>query len=389
MASHTATGEWQRFEFRMRRRRAERLVERAKVLIEAGSFQDARPALEEARALWPAAPGLHELEERIAIGREERLATAREERIAIERVPAIPDVHPSRWKEVAAAAATVLFAGAAAAAALTRAWNVLPARDARAIVEPIPIVARAPVTLQDESQSVEPVQPDASEPSEPVRPIEPAESVGAATQPSVAEPKADAPVAELKADPRVAEPKVETPRPIVSVALPDAPPSRAPLDTALPEAARPDVTTPAPVTTPSSSSSPPPAPAPVRSSSIAARADGINTPVPPQEPPVRNALARYAAAYSDLDVDAVKRVWPGVNRAALTRAFESLISQRVSLGDCRIQVQGAAARARCTGSATWTPRVGGGAHTDARTWNFDLERSAAGWQIVSARVQNR
>jgi hypothetical protein len=111
---------------------------------------------------------------------------------------------------------------------------------------------------------------------------------------------------------------------------------------------------------------------------------------PPTDAAVRTALDRYAAAYSALDADAAERVWPRVNRAALTRAFEGLLSQRISLGDCRIDVGGATARASCAGSATWTPKIGGGApHTEARLWMFDLARAGADWQIVNARVQNR
>jgi hypothetical protein len=105
---------------------------------------------------------------------------------------------------------------------------------------------------------------------------------------------------------------------------------------------------------------------------------------------VRSALNRYAAAYSALDADAAQRAWPGVNRGALTRAFETLASQRVSLGQCRIDVSGASARATCAGSATWAPKIGSGsARTDQRRWDFELARTGAGWEIVNARVQNR
>jgi hypothetical protein len=105
---------------------------------------------------------------------------------------------------------------------------------------------------------------------------------------------------------------------------------------------------------------------------------------------VRSVLSRYASAYSTLDAAAAHRVWPGVNRAALARAFDSLASQQISLGDCRIDVAATNARARCAGSATWAPKVGGGeARTEARDWTFELARAANGWQIVSARVQNR
>lgn len=105
---------------------------------------------------------------------------------------------------------------------------------------------------------------------------------------------------------------------------------------------------------------------------------------------MRSVLDRYAAAYSALDVEAAQRVWPAVNRGALARAFDSLASQDVSLGNCRIDVAGARAAATCSGTMSWSPKVGdGGRHDEARTWTFDLARGTGGWQIFSARVQNR
>ena len=105
---------------------------------------------------------------------------------------------------------------------------------------------------------------------------------------------------------------------------------------------------------------------------------------------MRAVLNRYAAAYSALDADAAQRVWPGVNRAALARAFDSLASQQISLVDCRIGVSGALATATCSGVATWSPKIGGGGpQSEARSWSFELARAGSGWQIVSARVQNK
>src|SRR3954467_14961354 len=58
MVSHTATGEWQSFELRMRRRRAERLALRAEMAASAGFEEDARACLAEARSLAPDLPEL-------------------------------------------------------------------------------------------------------------------------------------------------------------------------------------------------------------------------------------------------------------------------------------------------------------------------------------------
>jgi hypothetical protein len=117
---------------------------------------------------------------------------------------------------------------------------------------------------------------------------------------------------------------------------------------------------------------------------------------PPVTPPainetsqVRATLDRFASAYSRLDVDAATGAWPRVNRGALSRAFDGLESQQVSLGTCDVAVRGVTARAACHGTTTWRPKIGGGVHTDPRTWTFDLAKAGTDWQIVNARVQNR
>ena len=64
--SHTSSEQWQSFEIRMRHRRAERCLLRAEIALEAGLEADARIALDEARALNPAAPDFETLRTRIA-----------------------------------------------------------------------------------------------------------------------------------------------------------------------------------------------------------------------------------------------------------------------------------------------------------------------------------
>ena len=99
-------------------------------------------------------------------------------------------------------------------------------------------------------------------------------------------------------------------------------------------------------------------------------------------------LRRYEAAYSALDARAVRTVWPTVNHAALGRAFESLAEQEVKLGNCTVTVRSPTARATCTGTATWVPRVGGGRpREDRRTWNFSLAQRDRSWTIVSAETR--
>lgn len=102
---------------------------------------------------------------------------------------------------------------------------------------------------------------------------------------------------------------------------------------------------------------------------------------------VRSVLSRYEAAYSALDAQAASSLLPHIDAAALGRAFDSLASQQVSLGDCRVTVTGASARATCAGRTTWVPKVGGGQHTEPRRWTFELRQAGDDWRIVQAVVR--
>jgi hypothetical protein len=102
---------------------------------------------------------------------------------------------------------------------------------------------------------------------------------------------------------------------------------------------------------------------------------------------VRAVLARYEAAYSGLNVSAARAVWPAVDQRALARAFDGLSSQRVALDRCDVTVSGTTAHAACSGSAEWTPKVGGGQRRQNRQWAFDLANASGTWQIVRAETK--
>jgi len=102
---------------------------------------------------------------------------------------------------------------------------------------------------------------------------------------------------------------------------------------------------------------------------------------------IRAVLLRYESAYNRLDARAASSVWPGVDQSALDRAFNSLISQKVSLGLCDITVIGDIGGASCAGKARWEPKVGGGLQTADRHWDFQLRKSADGWKIREIRVR--
>ena len=330
MVSHTAGADWQSFETRMRRRRAERLALRADVAADAGCPEDARACLEEARTLAPGLPALALIEAKLSA------------------LPRRGVSSTSKWAVVAAACTAAMIGGVA----MTRPASAPPAIAARPIshvaaaaeiAAPPRVFAPIPSAVLEESEP------------EPERQVPPARTV-----------------AQLALVGKV-EPAILTG---TTGRTEHAATAAAPELSALP---------PAPV----------PAPVPVAPEALAEippAAPSLATPPaePAQESVVRSVLSRYASAYSSLDANAAQRVWPGVNRAALSRAFDSLASQQISLGDCRIDVAASSARAHCAGSATWAPKIGGGgARTEARDWTFDLARAASGWQIVSARVQNR
>jgi hypothetical protein len=102
---------------------------------------------------------------------------------------------------------------------------------------------------------------------------------------------------------------------------------------------------------------------------------------------VRAVLSRYERAYSQLDAASAAALYPAIDRKALARAFGSLSSQQVLFDDCRIQVEQSSARATCAGTASWTPKVGGGPRDQARQWQFDLRQVSGDWQIGAVKVQ--
>src|SRR4029453_3107409 len=102
---------------------------------------------------------------------------------------------------------------------------------------------------------------------------------------------------------------------------------------------------------------------------------------------VRSVLSRYENAFSRLDAAAAARLYPSIDRKALSRAFGTLSAQQIQFDDCRIQVTQGTARATCAGKASWTPKVGGGPKEEARRWQFDLKQVGGDWQIGSVRVQ--
>jgi hypothetical protein len=377
--SHVSTSEWQSFEIRMRRRRAERCVRRAEEALAAGNEAVAAAALAEARDLSPLdTPDLATLQMRTVV------ATPDEGPVDLHQVdvadlalhaplgePTAPTGRPGRGRMLAAA--VVVIGLAIAGVALSTGIFAPPsAPSASASLQqpgdpPAARTARAPLPPALPPPARPEVQPDTVPPTGDIVPA----AAPAAAPSSVASEPAPVRAAYTPPPPRVgtagddALPAVVGSTPSVAVAPPDplpAPPPSipvAPLESAGAPAAAVARTPPPP---------PPPAPEPV-------------------EPRIRAVLSSYEAAFGSLDAAAVHRLWPGVDERSLARAFDGLTSQAVSLGDCAISVRGDTATARCQGSTTWAPKVGGGSRTAARRWEFALHNAGAGWLIVRADVR--
>jgi hypothetical protein len=98
-------------------------------------------------------------------------------------------------------------------------------------------------------------------------------------------------------------------------------------------------------------------------------------------------IDRYRAAYERLDAAAARAVWPGVDEAALSRAFDGLTSQRIEFDRCDIWRDAQAAFASCSGTASYVPKVGRAQNDVRRSWHFRFRRRSAGWTIESAEVR--
>jgi hypothetical protein len=424
-----STAGWATFEARVRGRRFARCIERANGSIETGALDAAREALEEAKSLSPDAPEIAELESRIA---------ARPEPIVIRPADTPrPESEPG-WLQVVGAMAALLVLFSLFGFGLTQLYFTRPAQE-------LLTAARTPATedvttnVKDRSLQEAATSGTATDPAEPIAttmttatsttssaaasPPGAASvtaaptSTGSATPAGRTEPKGVVAVGREKPGQRErAEPPrtavagrytPPAPRPLM---MPSSPPASSPSPSTSTSTSPPPAAPPASATPPAPTPVPDPpadavAPAVAMRSpeTVAAERTGsgprLDTPVPAsrvagaaetraeESARIRSVLMRYETAYNRLDASAASSVWPGVDRAALDRAFKGLLSQRVSLGLCDITVIGDIGGASCAGKARWEPRVGGGLQTADRHWTFNLRRTSDGWRIEQIRVR--
>ena len=341
--SHAATPQWQSFELRMRERRADRCARRARLALDAGQLQDAADALDEARRLHPLSPGVEELTRAIAVAQAADLQPKRRSGYRLVVV----------WSVVLAAGLL----------GQTADWS--PSSEPQDVDEtPAPARVESLVRLP----AVPPVFPKSLAEGQRVEDSE--ELPPPATRVSVS-----------PTDVKTAD---AIRRPVLTTPPKPAPPAPALINADAAVRARiPAAPVPAvrPMTAPEPIAAPLTAPA-TETRELPGTAAAAPAPIPDPRAAIRATLGRYESAYTLLDASAVQAVWPSLDHRALARAFEGLASQRVSLGSCDVNVTGETAKANCSGTAAWTPKVGGGSRSTSRRWVFDLTQADGAWRIV-------
>ena len=103
---------------------------------------------------------------------------------------------------------------------------------------------------------------------------------------------------------------------------------------------------------------------------------------------IETVLSRYRQAFTALDANAARAVWPAVDARALGRAFDQLVEQQLDFQRCDITVNSAHATAACGGRARYVPKVGSRSVRDEpRHWTFSLQKVDGQWLIE--RVTSR
>jgi hypothetical protein len=103
---------------------------------------------------------------------------------------------------------------------------------------------------------------------------------------------------------------------------------------------------------------------------------------------IRILLEAYRQSYLHLDAVSTAKIWPGVDTAALARAFGTVSSQQLDFEKCAFDVSGQRAKALCQGSLHYVRRVGNATPQSRETsWAFELDRSSGRWLIDRVTTQ--
>jgi hypothetical protein len=363
-----------RFETRTRARRIEKRAEAARAALASGRIEDARAAIDEIAAIdaqHPVYTGL------------------------LSELDA--HAHPPRRRSHVGPALAAVVVFAASILVARYAGSPRPGAPPAAIQQPVPVAGRevaeapgivnvpdapgaaAPSAAVDATAAGRSASDIAARPPEAAtaNPTVPASTAGTTVPSRSSLVPAPAPI-------NVAAPVPTAPAPADDPRLPPVMPQLVPIEPSDP-AQLPGALTTAPQDTRAR---------PVERTSDAV---GVSRPIAPgpvatagvrEEDLVLRTLQQYRRAYDSLDARAAQDVWPGVDSAALQRAFDGLVSQRLTFQSCQLQVNGPTATAACRGTARYTPRVGSReARDEPRDWRFTLRKVGnEQWQIESARV---
>jgi hypothetical protein len=125
----------------------------------------------------------------------------------------------------------------------------------------------------------------------------------------------------------------------------------------------------------------PPTVAAASSSPASAAASASST---PDATDIEGVLGHYRRAFSALDANAARAIWPGLDVRTLTRAFNQLAEQQLEFQTCDVAVDRDRATAACSGRARYVPKVGSrSARDERRQWLFNLRKMQDGWRIES------
>jgi hypothetical protein len=102
---------------------------------------------------------------------------------------------------------------------------------------------------------------------------------------------------------------------------------------------------------------------------------------------IQRTLAQYQRAFSQLDVAAVRQVWPTVDGKALARAFDQLRQENLTFDSCAVGVDGRTAVASCAGTTQYVPKVGSkSTRVERQQWRISLRQAADAWVIDTVEV---
>jgi hypothetical protein len=97
---------------------------------------------------------------------------------------------------------------------------------------------------------------------------------------------------------------------------------------------------------------------------------------------IESVLARYRAAFANLDASAVAALWPSVDARALSRTFDQLEAQTFEFDRCTTDIKNLTAVTSCNGRARYAPRVNNKTpRVEPRRWTFTLEKIDQTWII--------